>query len=415
MVVGGGLLGVATAFELARRNVPSVLLEARDELAAGSSFANGAMLTPSMPDPWNGPGVGRHLAASLFDPRSPMKLHVGAIPGLARWGIGFLRNSRAARHSAATLANYRLAAHSLAHTRALRDELQLDYDAATRGTMKVFADSVSMAGPLALARQLQPLGLQVNVLDRDGALAMEPQLAAAGHHIGGALHYPQDEVGDARRFTLQLADHARRLGVAVRCGVRVTGLAVEGGRVVGVHTSAGDHTGAVIIAGGVDSPRLVRQIGVRLPIAPAKGYSLTIDATALGDRAPRLPVIDDAMHAAVVPLGKRLRLVGTAEFAGHDTRIDQVRIDNLRHLFRRLYPQLAAELPAAGGQAWAGLRPMSSDGVPFIGPSATAGLWLNCGHGHLGWTMAAGSAQLLAAQFTGQPGELDPAPYRHPR
>lgn len=416
VIVGGGLLGVATLYELVSRGEPAVLLEANQSVADETSFANGGMLTPSMPDPWNSPGVGAHLIESLFDPKSPLKLRWKAIPGLTFWGLEFLRNSAPKRHAATTDANYHLASYSTKKTDDLRRELGLKYDFSDTGTLKVFESEAAMDGPRALAERLEVHGLKFEALDREQTIAAEPQLGPIKDRIVGALRYPDDHVGDARKFTQDLSKRAMAAGGEIRFGARVDRILREDGRVSGVEVG-GEVLKAksLVLAAGVSAAGLGRALGIRLPIAPAKGYSFTIDASALGNEMPRVPVIDDAMHAAVVPLGQRLRFVGTAEFAGRDTNIDPVRVDNLKALFERMYPHLSDRVDLSTGQAWAGFRPMSADGRPFISQSPIEGLWLNCGHGHLGWTKAVGSARLLADQMLGTPTEIDATPFRYKR
>ncbi|WP_252259909.1 FAD-dependent oxidoreductase [Erythrobacter aurantius] len=395
IVVGGGLIGVTTLYELVSRGYDAALFEAEEDLALGASFANGGMLTPSMPDPWNGPGVARHLFASLFDPRSSMKLHLSQVPSLFSWGLKFLAGSGRARHEAATLANYRLCARSLDRTRALTKELGLEFDQSDRGTLKVFESEAAMAGPLALAQRLAQEELRFEKLDAAATVAREPLLAPIADRIAGALYFPDDGVGDARKFVLALAEKARELGAAINLGARVNDLILREGRICGIVQDGKEHLGEVVLCTGVWSPELAAQLGQSIPVKPAKGYSLSVDARALGNRMPRVPVIDDAMHAAVVPLGDRLRFVGTAEFAGFNQEIDQVRIDNLISLFERLYPDLEGSIDLSDAKPWTGLRPMSASGQPIIRQSAKEGLWLNCGHGHLGWTMACGSAEQI--------------------
>jgi D-amino-acid dehydrogenase len=413
LVIGGGLMGVTTAWELISRGEPVELLEAAPDLALETSYANGAMLTPAMSDPWNGPGVYWQLAASLFNPYAPMKLRISAVPSLIGWGIDFLRNSSAARHRVATRASYVLAAYSLAETIKLREALGLEYDAASRGAMKVFRSAAALAGPKRIAEDLAGLGLRYEVLDADGAVAVEPQLASIRHSIAAALYFPDDATGDAHLFCRALADRIRQHGGSIHCGVRVKRLLLsQGGRIVGVETDAGRlEAQRVVLAAGNGSASLARTVGVRVPIRPAKGYSVTIPRQQ-NVEWPRLPVIDDMMHAVVVPLGDRLRLVGTAEFAGHDKSIRQSRIDNLFRLLQNVYPHIAASIDRSTAQPWAGLRPMSSNGLPCIGPVGPQGLFLNAGHGHLGWTHSVGSARLLVDQMLGVTPAIDPAPYR---
>jgi D-amino-acid dehydrogenase len=416
IIIGGGLIGTATLYELSRRGLPCLLLEARDGLAEETSFANGGMQTPSMPDPWNSPGVGKHLIESLFDPRSAMKLRWKAIPGLTFWGLRFLRNSVPARHAATTTANYTLAAYSTALTDAWRASAGLTYDYSATGTLKVFETQAAMDAAQSLAESLSPYGLRYDAVDTAGVVAAEPQLENIRDRLIGGLKFPDDRTGDARQFTLSLAGKAQALGGTIRTGLPVRRIVTEGGRAVAVEMEGGVLPArAIVLAAGTTAPALAAPHGVPLPVAPAKGYSYTVDASSLGNRMIRVPVIDDVMHAAVVPIGNRLRFVGTAEFAGMNKQIDPVRVDNLKSLFHRLFPHLSNQIDLSSGTAWAGLRPMSADGRPFIGASPLPGLWLNCGHGHLGWTKAAGSAKLLADLIEGKPADIDPAPYGYGR
>lgn len=412
LIIGGGLAGVTTLYELVARGRPAVLAEANGGLAEGTSWANAGMLTPSQADPWNSPGVWRHLLASLADPYAPMKIRPSAIPGLALWGLRFLHNSAPRPHRDATLASHALAAYSHVRLAALRAELDLQFDASDAGTMKVFESEAALAPSLAIARLLEPRGLRFELLKGDRIVEVEPALGAANARFTHALYYPDDGSGDARAFTRALGEHARRLGGEIRTGVAVSRLLTQGGRVVGAATPDGDIAAdAIVLAAGTASPRLARTAGAGLAIKPAKGYSLTFRVADAGD-LPRLPIVDEAAHAAVTPIGDRLRAAGTAEFAGNDARVTPARIDNLLRLLIRLYPKIAARCDPADGEPWAGLRPMSADGRPFIGRTRIEGLWTNAGHGHLGWTMAAGSASLLAQLLCGEEPGMDPTPYR---
>jgi len=411
VVIGGGLAGVTTLHELARRGVQATLLEARDDLALETSFANGGMMTPSMSDPWNNPGVGRHLASSLFNPHSPMKLRLRAVPSLAVWGLRFLRNSTPRRHRAATLASHGLAVRSVERTWELGETLGLSYDASDIGTLKIFDSRDEMGEALLIAKLLETQGLAFRVLDADEVVGVEPQLADVRSRIAGGIHFPDDRCGDANLFTHALADEAVRLGAEIQSGVRVNRVLTEADRVTGVATSQGRlPTRRVVLAAAHASVGLAGRVGVRLPIKPVKGYSLTFEVR--GAPRPRIPVIDEAMHAAVVPLGERLRVVGTAEFTGHDMRLHPRRIENLERLFARLYPALVSHIDPATTVPWTGLRPVTPDGLPHVGSSRVTGLWINSGHGHLGWTMAVGSAGLLVDLMLDKTPDVDPQPFR---
>jgi len=411
LIIGGGLLGLSTAKALFDQGREVELVEAREDVGLGASYANGGMLTASMSAPWNSPGVHKHLAASLFDPSSPMKLHLKAVPSLFCWGLKFLRNSTPRRHRQAVESNYGLARYSIDQTRLWREQLGLEYEYSAVGSLNVFRDRAAMAAPQALAEMLRPAGLECQQLDVEATLEREPQLYDIRDQLVGALYFPGDESGDAHLFCQALRLYLQSQGVKISTGVRVTGLNVDKGRIHGVSTETGElRADTVVVATGTQTPALLKGTGLSLPIAPAKGYSVTFNAEGV-ESLPTVPVIDDAMHAAISPLGNRLRAVGTAEFTGFDDRLSQVRIDNLVNLLKAVYPAIAARIDMQSAEPWTDFRPMSSDGKPFIGGSRIKGLYFNAGHGHLGWTKAAGSACLLADLMAGRATAIDAAPF----
>ncbi len=412
LVIGGGVIGVATLFELASRGVPAVLLEAGPELAAGASHANGGMLTPAMSDPWNGPGVASQLLRSVLDPHAALKVRLRALPMMAGWGLKFLLHSSPLLHQAATRANFSLARRSLERITQLWDEVAPAKANLARGSLKLFSSRAAFEAQRSNAAGLAPLGLVYEILGPREILAKEPQLAAAQMALAHGLYFPDDRFADAQAFTHALAAKAVAAGGQIATKSAVRRIVVRRGRVVGVETErAMIEASRVVIAAGDRSAALAAKLGVRLAIKPAKGYSVTIDAAGWND-GPCLPVIDDAMHAVVVPLGDKLRCVSSAEFAGYDARIDERRIAHMLQLMKRLYPHLAARIDRNSAFAWAGLRPMSADGLPIIGPSAVPGLWIHSGHGHLGWTMAAGSAELLVDMMLDCRLRVDPQAFR---
>lgn len=414
IVVGAGLIGAASAWHLVRRGHEVIVIERGARPALGASYANGGMLTPSMADPWNAPGVWRELLGSVGRPDSPLLLRARAIPSLAGWGLRFIANSTSERFEANTAKNLRLAAYSVAGMEALRREESIDYDAATLGTLKLYRDAAAFEAGLAKARGLAQGLVEVRPLDAAGVVALEPGLAGIEARIAGGLHFPKDESGDAHRYATQLCEAAERRGARLVFDTQVEGVAHEHGRVLGVRAAGGLlQADAVVLASGIDVPQLLRGVGPRLPIAPVKGYSITCVPAdpAAGPLPLRLPVVDDALHAAVTPLGRTLRIAGTAEFAGPDARIAPERIANLRELLHAILPRHAGRLLGGEVRPWAGMRPMCADGVPCIGRAGPAGLYVNAGHGHLGWTMADGSARLLADLLEGRAPELEARDY----
>ncbi len=415
LVIGSGLLGVSSAWFLAREGCEVTVVDRLAGPAEGASFANAGMLTPSMADPWNSPGIFWHLLSWLGREDAPFLLRPAALPAMLGWGLSFVRNASPARQRAAMDANLRLASYSLATLRELRAALRLAYDERTAGTIKVFRDRKTFDAAVARGAVLGELGLELRTLDPAQAVALEPALAPVRERLVGAIHCPADESGDARSFTLALAEHARAAGVQFHFGREVTGFEHAGGRINAA--IAGDtrfDAMQFVVAAGSWSAPLLEQLDLALPVRPVKGYSITVP-TGHWPGAPRLPVIDDALHTAATPLGRRLRVAGTAEIAGYDVQPTPARIENLFKLLLELFPTYPRPLDRANAAPWAGLRPMSPDGVPRIGQYGFDNLFVNTGHGHLGWTLAVGSGALLADLMLGKAPELAAAPYRPDR
>ena len=411
IVIGSGLLGVASAWYLARNGCEVTVLERAGGVAEGTSFANAGMLTPSMADPWNSPGIFWHLLQWLGREDAPFLVRPAALPAMLGWGLSFIAHSSPARQRASMEANLRLASYSLAALRELRASLKLAYDERCNGTIKVFRDRKAFDAAAARNVQLAQMGLDVRAVTPAEAVALEPALAPVADKLVGAIHCPSDESGDARAFTLALADRAREAGVQFVFDANVTGFERDGERVAAAYVDDAPRAAdAFVIAAGSWSPQVLDTLDLALPVRPVKGYSITVP-TAGWDGAPQMPVIDDALHAAATPLGARLRVAGTAEIAGYDTRPTPARIDNLFTLLLELFPSYAPYLDRKSAQPWAGLRPMSPDGLPRIGQLGPENLFVNTGHGHLGWTHAAGSGALLADLVCGKAPAIAAAPY----
>jgi len=409
IVIGAGLVGISSAYFLRLRGHDVTVIEREKGPGLQTSFANGALVTPSMPEPWNAPGCWRVLLASLGRSDAALQLRVRALPALMGWGVRFLRNSSPERYHESTIRNVRLALFSLEVLQNLRRQTGIEYDATSRGTLKLFRSSEALNDTIRAADRLLAEGLKLRRLSRDETIQLEPALAGIGDQLAGAIHYGVDETGDAHRFCERLAEHAQHHGVIFSFGTSVSRLEARSGRLTAVQTDkerfAADQ---YVVAAGSYSTPLLRSLGLRLPVRPAKGYSVTFEGLR-GASALSIPIVDDDMHAAVVPLGHAIRVAGTAEFDGFDLTLRPERIRNLTNLAQKILPH--ASLDPASARAWCGLRPMSPDGVPIIGPAVMSNLWLNTGHGHLGWTMAAGSGQLLADLISGETPTLDPRPY----
>ncbi|MGD1976605.1 MAG: D-amino acid dehydrogenase [Gammaproteobacteria bacterium] len=406
LIVGAGLMGTTTAWYLRQHGVDVTVLDRAEGAGMETSFANAGMLTPSMADPWNAPGVLSKLLRWVGKDDAPMLLRPQALPSLLGWGIRFMFNSRPARFRKNTLRNVAIAHYSLEQLRSLRTELALDYDQTLGGTLRACRDQASLDHAASLAGFLADHGVEYQVLDRQGVVRAEPGLRPIAEKLVGGVHYVADESGDAHLFTRGLCDAARMAGVVFRFGAKVTGFTRVGDRLNAVQV--GDEeipADAIILAAGSFTPPLARMLGLRVPVRPVKGYSITLPRGDWPD-GPRIPVADDHLHAAVTPLGDRIRVAGTAEFAGYDDRVRPARIRNLLSLLEMIYPEYASRIEPGAAEPWCGFRPMSADGVPILGPTPIPNLYVNVGQGHLGWTMSAGSGKLVADLVAGASPDL---------
>jgi D-amino-acid dehydrogenase len=409
IVIGSGLIGLTSAYFLKVRGHDVTVLDREEGPGRAASFANGALLTPSMPDPWNAPGSWRVLLASLGRSDSPMQLRLRALPALAGWGVGFLRNSRAALYERNALSNLRLALYSLKVMGSIREQTHIQYGRLAHGSLRVFRDPIGLDRACEVAGLRSSEGLSYRRLSRKQTVELEPALAPIGGQLAGAIHYEGDETGDSHRFCVALAEHARAQGVEFNFEHKVSSLEVRAGQVVAAVSGRERFIAdRYVVAAGSDTAPLLKRVGVYLPVQPVKGYSVTFDREAKASSL-KIPVIDDDLHAAVVPLEGAIRAAGTAEFAGFNRTLNQARVRNLLGLLRGVLPE--EHFDPAAAKSWCGLRPVSVDGVPIIGPTPISNLWVNTGHGHLGWTMAAGSARLLADLTDGNASSIDPAPY----
>jgi len=342
-----------------------------------------------------------------------MLIRLGALPQLLGWGTRFIRESRADRYFANTGKNVLLARYSAGLMGDLRDRARLEYGAYDRGSLRVFRNDRIAASTLAWVRRLAAFGLQHRTLTVAQLVAEEPALGPIAGDLVGGIHMPQDSGGDAYRYCCAMAAQLQQRDVQLHYGVRCQPLTVSAGGLAQVSDSSGHlwQTDAIVLAAGTYSAALVQSIGLALPLQPVKGYSITAPRLH-GALAPHIPVIDPVLHMAAVPLEEGgLRVAGTAEFTGYNRDIDAKRVAYIFALLERLYPEYARGLSAAHIAAWVGLRPMCADGVPLLGPTPIPNLFLNTGHGHLGWTLAAGSARLVADQVMGCIPDIDPAPY----
>ncbi len=414
-VVGAGVVGTSVAWELTARGHRVVLIDRAPEVAQETSYANGAQLHAGHAAPWNPPGVLFDALRWLGRSDSPLRIHPGRVLRAPSWSLRFLANATSRRYRNHARANARLAEYGVRSTRHWREELGLQFEGRDSGILKLFDDPRTLEHGQREAEAVRELGIEHRLLTRDEAIEREPALAAGADQLAGAIEFPGDGCGDALLFTQELARRATEHGAALQLGTTVR-------RVLGGHAGADgletDHgtveADQIVLAAGSYAPALARPLGIRLPIEPIKGYSVTLSLDGI-EGAPNTPIIDDARKVVVTRLGNRLRIAGKAEICGFDTALDERRWRAVREQGLSRFPGLAEQLADAPSEPWAGLRPMSCDGPPILGPTGVPRLHLACGVGHLGWTFAAGSARLVADQLEGRTCDIDPAPYRFDR
>jgi D-amino-acid dehydrogenase len=398
IIIGAGVIGATTACFIAREGLSVTVLDSQPESGLETSFANGGLLAANSALPWSSPGTPLQMLKWLGREDAPLLLRPSAIPSLGTWGLKFLANCRDSKYRDTANTLTRFGQHSLGLLDSLLSREALQFDLGRGGFLEIFKGPGAHASAEAFATLLTRMGGSIKRLDRAACVALEPSLAPIESSIEVGLWLEKDCWGDAHKFTREMVRVAEGLGVQFQYGSEVTGLEVSGGNVTGVKLANGRLDAArVIVCGGAASPRLLAPWGVKLPIAPVKGYSLTLDRAEAGI-APTRPIVDDHEHICVTPLGDRLRVAGTVEFAGTDRTLRASRVANLKQALRNLYPQIRMPVEI---NAWCGMRPMTVDGLPYIDATPVANLFVNTGHGALGWTLACASAERVTQLVQG--------------
>ncbi|MEQ8664463.1 MAG: D-amino acid dehydrogenase [Rhodospirillales bacterium] len=397
-VLGAGIVGVTAAWELLRDGHDVILIDRHAVPASETSHANGGQISPSHADPWAAPGSLVRALRWMIDPAAPLRLLPSFDLAQLGWFSRFVSNTSAGRHAENTERMARLALYSLDRLRRFNSAEKLSYNRRQSGLLHIFRDPEAFEAAKPQAARVTELGCDRLPVSVDECIAIEPALKNVSKQLVGGFTSPGDESGDARLFAERLARLSRNKGLVLRLGVAIEGLVREGGRVRAVKL-AGDErldVDAVVCALGAYSNPFLRDLGLSLPVQPAKGYSITVPAKP-ARAAPKVALIDDARKLVVSRLGGSVRIAGMAEFAGFDTSIPGPRPKVLARQAFDLLPGLRHHQDkGADLRFWAGLRPQTPDGGPVIGASPVEGLYLNTGHGTLGWTMAMGSARLLA-------------------
>ncbi len=408
IIVGAGVVGVSTAFALARAGLKVTVIDRASGPATETSFANGAQLSYSYSDSIAAPHNIAQLMKWIAQPRSPVVLD--RTPKTAEFAEWMLRYLWASRPKAA-----RAHGENMLRINLLSRRVQSEWQAEL-GTQAIAPKAgilYTYTNPLEYQRAAEKIpflaahGVAKKTLTREETLTLEPALASGIERLAGAIHSPDDDIGDPYRYTHELVDHCTQRGVRFVWGASVRSM--QSGKRPQVLTEMGDYEAdAVIIAAASYTPALLRSIGLRLPMQPMKGYSLTFSSPTFG---PRASISDVARRLVHTRIGTEIRIAGFAEFAGHDTSLRPELIDRLRADALDLIPGY----DIADERAWACLRATPPDGLPVIGPTRATGIWLNTGHCMLGWTQAAGSAELLAAQMLGHTTPIDDRAFLHAR
>lgn len=411
VVLGAGVVGVTTAYYLADRGHEVTVIDQAEGVALETSFANGGQVSATGSAPWAAPGVPWQGLKWLGRADAPLKWSPRLDPAQWKWLVAFLRRCTARAYDEGVSRNLSLGRLSLAELKSLRQQLGLEYDQQTRGILKVAKSDADVEELRDKAAKLADMGAAARFVSAAECAQIEPALeqAVENGEVRGGIHFTDDESGDAHLFTRQLADRAQQLGVAFRFSTKVTELRSTTDRISTVLTSAGDiPCDHVVVCLGVGSAPLLKPLGIDLPIYPIKGYSVTVDATG-SNAAPSVSLTDEERRIVVSRFGTRVRVAGMAELAGTDMSINPARAAAVRQALNDLFPELSRH---ENMHVWTGLRPMTPDGGAIIGP---AGRWqnlsLNTGHGTYGWTMACGSARILADLIENESPPVDSAPF----
>ncbi len=404
LVLGSGVIGTTAAYYLARAGHEVQVFDRQAGPALETSFANAGEISPGYSAPWAGPGVPLKAIKWMLMAHSPLVIWPMLDPAMWRWGLALLANCTERAYALNKSRMVPLAEYSRDCFKALRAETGISYDDRALGTLQLFRTQKQLDGTGKDIDVLKQYGVPYELLDRAGFVRAEPALALTQEKFAGALRLPGDETGDCFSFTQQLADMARALGVRFHFNTQIEAMEAEGGSVTAVRTAQGRFSADRYVAAlGSSTPLLLKPLGLRLPVYPVKGYSITVPITH-APGAPESTVMDETHKVAVTRLGNRIRVGGTAELAGYDLRLREARRGTLEHVVTDLFP--------TGGDVskasfWCGLRPMTPDGTPIVGATRYPNLLLATGHGTLGWTMAAGTGRVLADLISGRQPEIE--------
>jgi D-amino-acid dehydrogenase len=406
LILGGGVVGVTSAWYLAQAGHKVRVIDRQESVALETSYANAGQISPGYAAPWAAPGIPLKAMKWLMQDLAPFSINRKELDKETLiWMTQMLRNCTEGAYHANKARMMRLAEYSRDCLKALRNTLDLQYEGRTKGTLQVFRTNKQVAASQKDISVLEECGVPYQALDRDGCIAYEPALAYVKEKFVGGLHLPGDETGDCFKFTTQLAEECRKIGVEFILDTEIMALKKAQGQLERVVTNKGNFTAdAYVMALGSFSKHMLDVVGVRIPVYPIKGYSLTlpiIDA----DKAPTSTVMDETYKVAITRFDDRIRVGGTAEIASYNTDLLDKRRANIAFVVQDLFPGGG---DIAKADFWTGLRPMTPDGTPILGKTPIDNLFLNTGHGTLGWTMSVGSGKYIADIISDKEPDIHP-------
>lgn len=403
LILGSGVIGTTVAYYLAREGHEVEVVDRQPGPGLETSYANAGEVSPGYSAPWAGPGVPLKAIQWMMMHHSPLVIKPMLDPAMWRWGLSMLRNCTEARYRVNKGRMVRLAEYSRDCLKELRAEIGIQYDDREQGTLQLFRTQKQLDGTAKDIEILKEYNVPYQLLDRTGYLKYEPALAEVQDKFVGALRLPGDETGDCFKFTNTLAERAKALGVKFRFGVDIQSIERSGNRITGVRTAEGVLTAdRYVLALGSYSTQMLAPLGIRIPVYPVKGFSITLPITN-ASKAPESTIMDETHKVAVTRLGDRIRVGGTAQLSGFDLSLDEGRRRTLEFVVSDLFPK-GGDVSQA--EFWTGLRPMTPDGTPILGETPIDNLLLSTGHGTLGWTMAAGTGRVMADLISGKKPEI---------
>lgn len=402
IILGGGVIGTTTAYFLAKHGAKVTVIDRQADVAEETSFGNAGQISPGYSTPWATPSIPKKAVKWLFQKHAPLAISPDGTLFQAVWMKQMLDNCNAKRYEINKERMIRVAEYSRDCIRNLRDGIGIDYEQRTGGTIQLFRKPAQLDAMRLDTKVLDECGVPYEVLDKDGLVRAEPALAYASAELLGGLRLPNDETGDCNLFTKRLAEHCKTLGVDFKLNTAIDKILTDNQKITGVVANHETLTAdGYVLALGSYSRQMAKDLGLDLPVYPVKGYSLTVpivDET----KAPVSTVLDETYKIAITRFDSRIRVGGMAELSGFDKSLNPARRETLEMVTKSLFD--GGDLPNA--KFWTGLRPMTPDGTPIIGATKFDNLFINTGHGTLGWTMACGSGKLLSDIIMGQPTQI---------